>query len=845
MAYNRTMALRWTCFLAFGAALALAACGNHDSAHPGGPGSGGAGGSGGSAGSGASAGSAGVGGNAGAAGSGGSGGAPQTPCTTSDLYVAPNGNDSNPGTEAKPFKTLEAARDAIRSMKAGAGLPASGIEVCLRGGLYLRDKTFDLTDQDSGTLSQPIVWRAYQGETPRIAGAIELSSSDFSKVDSGSSVYGRLDPSAQGHVLALDLSKYTSDYGTLDTRRSDQGGHNSAAELAFNDAMMQLARYPDFVKASDVPAYPKTIDVSGSGLSPDVSGSYTQAGTYNGKPYYKLSGQNWFIYFRSQNAVYYLADLPALGGAGTYAWWSGGGSYPIGSYHPDSGSPSGMPYAESSDNIGFARIASTSDGTHFTYTGTRPSRWGAAQDIYMMGYWGYLWDARHVAVTNIDTASKTITVTSNPYGIAAHEPYFAYNLLEEITVPGEYYIDRSTGTLYFWPPGDSAQGELLLSMLQDDLVHMNGVKNVTLRGLSFELGRGELVRIEGGSDDVLDHCDLGNSGDDAVRVSGLRNGLSHCTVHDTGGEGVILSGGDRKSLTPGNDFVKNCDISNFGRIFWTYHPAVNLTDPSTGDHAASAGNVVSHNHIHDAPHAGILFNGNELHIEYNVIDHVCEWASDAGAIYGGRDWGYRGNEIRYNFIHDIRSPFGPATQGIYLDDCVSGEHVFGNVLYKASPSAAILHGGGRDDVIENNVIVKCGEALHTDTRGTSAIKHDGSSWDLLQKIEDMGYTQDPWKSAYPALAAIPDNWSQIAGSHWLYPEGSVFSRNIGWQNELWTVEGSGSPLSHFAEQKDNVEDQDPQFVDEANLDLTLKSTSPALSIPGFQPIPFNQIGIQP
>ncbi len=221
----------------------------------------------------------------------------------------------------------------------------------------------------------------------------------------------------------------------------------------------------------------------------------------------------------------------------------------------------------------------------------------------------------------------------------------------------------------------------------------------------------------------------------------------------------FLSGGDRKSLTAGNDFVKNCDLSRFGRIFWTYQSAVNLTDPSRWDHVASAGNVVAHDHIHDAPHAGILFSGNDHHIEYNVIDHVCEWSSDAGAIYGGRDWGYRGNEIRYNFIHDIRSPLGPATHGIYLDDCVSGEHVFGNVLYKASPTSGIMHGGGRDDIIENNIIVKCGQALHTDTRGTSRITHDGSSWDQLHRIEDMSYTQDPWKTAYPALAAIPDDWS--------------------------------------------------------------------------------------
>ena len=34
-----------------------------------------------------------------------------------ELYIAPDGNDSNLGTRTAPLKTLKAARDAIRKLK--------------------------------------------------------------------------------------------------------------------------------------------------------------------------------------------------------------------------------------------------------------------------------------------------------------------------------------------------------------------------------------------------------------------------------------------------------------------------------------------------------------------------------------------------------------------------------------------------------------------------------------------------------------------------------------------------------------------------------------------------------
>ena len=76
------------------------------------------------------------------------------------LFVAGDGSDANPGTEEKPFATLERARDEIRQRKAGGPLPAGGITVEVRGGVYELPRPLELTEQDSGAENAPIVYRA-------------------------------------------------------------------------------------------------------------------------------------------------------------------------------------------------------------------------------------------------------------------------------------------------------------------------------------------------------------------------------------------------------------------------------------------------------------------------------------------------------------------------------------------------------------------------------------------------------------------------------------------------------------------------------------------------------------
>ncbi len=88
-----------------------------------------------------------------------------------NLYVAPDGDDSNPGTETQPFATLERAKDAVRSLKSNVAKP---ITVFVREGVYYLSEPLVFTPEDSGTELQPITYAAYPGEKPTLSGGINL-----------------------------------------------------------------------------------------------------------------------------------------------------------------------------------------------------------------------------------------------------------------------------------------------------------------------------------------------------------------------------------------------------------------------------------------------------------------------------------------------------------------------------------------------------------------------------------------------------------------------------------------------------------------------------------------------
>ncbi len=88
------------------------------------------------------------------------------------IWVSPEGNDRNPGTEEKPFATLERARDEVRAVRARS--EEKEIRVNLKGGTYRLSRTLVFSMEDSAKDGRTVL-QAAPGETPVISSAHPIS----------------------------------------------------------------------------------------------------------------------------------------------------------------------------------------------------------------------------------------------------------------------------------------------------------------------------------------------------------------------------------------------------------------------------------------------------------------------------------------------------------------------------------------------------------------------------------------------------------------------------------------------------------------------------------------------
>jgi hypothetical protein len=433
----------------------------------------------------------------------------------------------------------------------------------------------------------------------------------------------------------------------------------------------------------------------------------------------------------------------------------------------------------------------------------------------MFGYWQLNWADQTVQVESIGAQSGNIrSIQPSGYGVKSGQRYYVFNLLEEIDTPGEWYADRATGILYLFPPAESGEGWVDISLLKEPLVRIEGASFVRFEGMELGVVRGAIFEIREGSSNVMSKCSMRNAAGQAVGITGgEHHAVSGCQIENMGAGGVSVSGGIMKTLTPGGHLVENNVIRNYARLERTYRPAIKLD---------GVGQIARHNVISDAPHFAISFGGNNHLIELNHIHDVCRESDDASAIYAGRSWTSRGTVIRHNLLRDITG-YKHGTHrvsGIYLDDGISGTEMTGNIFVNVAQG--LMFNGGRDNSATNNLFIDNENMMRGTDMSKSFTTWAAASWKTLNEgLKKAPLGTEAWKKAYPELEKLASDEPQ-------FPKNNTVKNNLRFNTQLLL----GNQASNFAAKK-GVADNNQKGLEEKFIFYGTVENNPEISaMPG-------------
>ncbi len=151
--------------------------------------------------------------------------------TEANIFVSLDGDDSNPGIQSRPKKTIEGAMKALRDFREeGMITDEVSVNLWLRGGIYRPNQTITLTDFDSGTAKTPFRIRAYQDELVVFDCGKSLAQNLFKPTDDA-----RIPAIAKGKVVSAKITNEDIKKILLE----------EGSQISFDDRMMTLARFPN------------------------------------------------------------------------------------------------------------------------------------------------------------------------------------------------------------------------------------------------------------------------------------------------------------------------------------------------------------------------------------------------------------------------------------------------------------------------------------------------------------------------------------------------------------------------------------------------------------------------
>lgn len=487
------------------------------------------------------------------------------------------------------------------------------------------------------------------------------------------------------------------------------------------------------------------------------------------------------------------------------------------------------------------------------------------QNIMVMFY--HKWDVtrKPLAYAVADSGHLfTVGQGMKPWNaIGGGSRYIMENYLGALDAPGEWFLDKTNGELYYMPrEGETVETMECIAPTLTQLVVFQGspeapvtskiFSNINFAYTSYLMPAygDEPMQAAAGVEAAImanyaqgirfEDCDIQHTGAYGVwlRRGCLDNTIERCYIADLGAGGIKIGEmtipQKHTELSQRNSVVNNI-ITHAGYVFPCGVGVAMLH---------TANNRVVHNEIADLRYSGVsvgwFWGYNNIDkgsvvvredgstdmspaaspsvgniVEFNHIHHI-GWGelSDMGAVYTlGESPGTR---ISNNVIHDIYS-YDYGGWGLYTDEGSTGVVMESNLVYGCKSGGFHQH-YGKQNIIRNNIF----------------------AWGHYQQLQ---FTRvEPHRSLdFTGNIVLGDCGVMLSGA-WGQAD-ILMDRNIYWDMRPDTLKFAGQPFDKWRKTKDrNSIVADPLFTDPEHGDYTFKSTR-TITKTGFKPFDYSKAGV--
>ncbi len=505
------------------------------------------------------------------------------------------------------------------------------------------------------------------------------------------------------------------------------------------------------------------------------------------------------------------------------------------------------------------------------FPGDVSGSWRNLTDIVMIHT--HRWVAERMNIVSFDPGSNTVTLGyipgqdmngSHPAHGAGLSAYYCENVYEECNAPGEWYLDRPTGNLFYIPrEGEMKETSEVIAPKGITFFNITGeddtnayVWNVSFEKIAFMHNNSKVDRTPQESSEFggfairaywtrtfsVKSCFFSHLNDGAIRLGQGTMGaeVAGSYFRDLGSFGIGLSGSTNNTTTRSayNNFHDN-DIFGYGLFHLTQQPAISAGKPLylTIEHnyiRYGFYNAINHQAHAIQEESGIGFGYKNI-IRKNHIHTIGQgMVSDIGAIYltGPQP----GSVMEENLIYDVETR-DYSGGSIYMDDNSAYWTVRKNVFFGSN--LEVFHQKGFGHVNENNIFAY---------GALSSVAKNGSNNNPLP---------DPFGLGYSPSIFTKNIFIQNGGQQFFEdaeePVGGVVppDRKLNSDNNLfwnYSVDSimmkEGMTLNQWRSMY-NYDiyslRSDPLFRDPFQQDFALKLDSPVLSL-GFQSIDISDVG---